>query len=517
MSIHIKIFITILVLGTLGILGYKFALPHLRDAFQRETSDAASTKGKITIGVDSWVGYFPLCSPEMSRRVRAQGYAIRCEDDQADLPKRLKKLADGELDFAVATVDAYVLNGAALDFPATVIAVIDESKGGDAIVARRAKIPNLEALKHAPGAKIAFTPASPSEHLLKAISAHFDLPQIKQRKGPWRVEAQGSSDALAKLTKGDVDVAVLWEPDVSKALGDAGFVKLIGTDDTEKLIVDVLLASRRTVQEKPDAVRMLLSEYFQSLRAYSDQPAKLRADVAASSGLPEGQVEAMLSGVQFATLNDNGAEWFGVTPSGLPEEEGLVAAINGAVGVLVEAGDFARSPLPDQDPYRLTNKQFIAPLYLAVAADTPAKAIANEGLARKFTPLDDGAWQRLKEVGTLKIEPISFARGTAALDEESRAALNTIAEKLSHYPNYRLLIKGHTGLGGEPKANLDLSKKRAEAVFEYFASTYKMDENRIRAVGYGSSQPLPQLSDESDRAYAYRLPRVEFALVAERF
>src|SRR5689334_981691 len=169
MSIHVKVFITIIVLGTIGILGYKFALPHLRDAFQRETSDAAATKGKITIGMDSWVGYFPLCSPEMSKRVRAEGYAIRCEDDQADLPKRLKKLADGELDFAVATVDAYVLNGAALDFPATVIAVIDESKGGDAIVARRAKIPNLEALKHATNAKIAFTPASPSEHLLKAI------------------------------------------------------------------------------------------------------------------------------------------------------------------------------------------------------------------------------------------------------------------------------------------------------------------------------------------------------------
>lgn len=517
MSIHVKIFIALIVLGTVGILGYKFALPHLQDAWQRQTSDAAATKGKLTIGMDSWVGYFPLCSPEMSKRVRAEGYAVRCEDDQADLPARLKKLANGELDFAVATVDAYVLAGAALDFPATVIAVIDESKGGDAIVARRSKIPNLETLKATPSAKIALTPASPSEHLLKAIGAHFDLPQIKQRGGAWRVEAKGSSDALAKLQKGEVDVAVLWEPDVSKALGDAAYVKIIGTDDTEKLIVDVLLASRRSVQEKPEAVTMLLTQYFQTLRAYHDAPAKLRTDVAAGSGLPEGQVEAMLGGVQWATLNENGALWFGVTPSGLPEEEGLVAAINGAVNVLVAAGDFSRNPLPDQDPYRLTNKQFIAPLYLQIAADPKTQPVASEGLSRKFTPLDDGAWQRLKEVGTLKIEPIGFSRGAAALDDESRSALNAIAEKLSHYPNYRLLIKGHTGLGGEAAANLELSKRRAEAVVEYFVGNYRMDENRIRAIGYGSSKPLPQLPDESERAYGYRLPRVEFALVAERF
>jgi hypothetical protein len=44
-----------------------------------------------------------------------------------------------------------------------------------------------------------------------------------------------------------------------------------------------------------------------------------------------------------------------------------------------------------------------------------------------------------------------------------------------------------------------------------------MDADRIRALGFGSAQPLPRLPDESDRAYAYRLPRVEFALVSERF
>jgi outer membrane protein OmpA-like peptidoglycan-associated protein len=45
--------------------------------------------------------------------------------------------------------------------------------------------------------------------------------------------------------------------------------------------------------------------------------------------------------------------------------------------------------------------------------------------------------------------------------------------------------------------------------------TYGIDPNRMRIIGYGSSRPLPRLPGESDRAYGYRLPRVEVTLAAE--
>ena len=47
--------------------------------------------------------------------------------------------------------------------------------------------------------------------------------------------------------------------------------------------------------------------------------------------------------------------------------------------------------------------------------------------------------------------------------------------------------------------------------------TYNVDPNRIKVVGMGSSQPLPLLPGESDRAYQYRLPRVEVSLLADAF
>ena len=66
-----------------------------------------------------------------------------------DLPR------DEELEFAVATVDSYILNGSPLNYPGTIVAVIDESKGGDAIVAWKDRLSSLDALKANTDYKIA--------------------------------------------------------------------------------------------------------------------------------------------------------------------------------------------------------------------------------------------------------------------------------------------------------------------------------------------------------------------------
>jgi outer membrane protein OmpA-like peptidoglycan-associated protein/ABC-type taurine transport system substrate-binding protein len=509
MSRHVVAFIAILVLGTLGIVAYKFALPGVMEAWQRRTSDAAAVHGELRIGVDGWVGYFPLCSSEMRRRMRARGYALSCNNDGGDYPKRFQALEAGELELAVGTVDAYVLNGAKLDYPATIVAVLDESKGGDAIVARRSKVANLEALKRSPPARIAFTPSSPSEHLLKSIGAHFDLPHARAPRDSWQVAANGSPDALKKLQGGEVDVAVLWEPDVSRALADADFVKLIGTEDTEALIVDVLLASRSVVEHKPEAVAVLLEEYFLTLAHYRADPAALREEVAKYAEVDDDQVEPMLGGVAWADLAENGERWFGVEPAASGGREALIDTITGTADILIEAGDFSSNPLPGSDPYRLTNSQFIATAYKAGA---PGGAHAAQ--AEDFAPLDSAGWATLREVGALRIEPIGFARGTGSIDESGAEAVAGVARTLAHYPHYRLAIRGHTGVGGDDDANLELSQVRARAVMEMLSTQYGIDPDRMQGEGYGSSRPLPRAPGESDRSYAYRLPRVEFVLLA---
>jgi len=523
-SVHVKVVAALLVLGIGGIVAARFLLPVLQEAAQKETSDAVATRGSIVIGTDNWIGYFPLCSAELQRRMRRSGYLLRCEDDSADYAGRFRRLAAGELQLAVATVDSYLRNGAAVDFPGTIIAVIDESKGGDAIVAWRDRAASLTELKQRPELKIAFTPDSPSEHLLRAIGAHFDIPAMSARGGPAQVEADGSPAALAKLLSRQADVAVLWEPDVSRALAAPDIVKLIGTEDTERLIVDILLVDRRYSQEQPEALATLLREYFQVLKLYRDEPRRLAEDVVASTGIAADQVGSMLAGVAWATLNENGALWLGVSQPGAGRgEEGLVETIAAAVRIMLEQGQFARSPLPDGDPYRITNRQFLAQLYRSRVASAradaaaPAEAAGEGVLARRFAPLDDAGWQALKELGTLKLNPVAFQSGTEQLVYEGKIAIDRAVERLRHYPNFRIVIKGHTGLRGDPGANRTLSQERADAVARYLMVTYGIDENRIRSIGFGASRPLPRQPGESDRAYRYRLPRVELSLAAEAF
>src|SRR6185436_19727382 len=290
MNVHARFALVVVVLGAIAIGAAKYFWPMWQERMQRDTSDAKDTKGRIVIGVDNWIGYFPLCSGEMKKRMRAAGYVVVCEDDKADYALRMQKLREDKLQFAVATVDAYLLNGAPKGFPGTIVAVIDESKGGDAIVAWKDKIANLDALKKMQGVKVAFTPNSPSEHLLRTMAVHFDVPALRG-KGAWRVEADGSSEALKKLLARQVDVAAVWEPDVTRALANNSIVKLLGTEDTRRLIVDILLVGRSYSTQHPEAVNALLTTYFQVAKDYRENPQRLEKEVAAETKLPAERVK----------------------------------------------------------------------------------------------------------------------------------------------------------------------------------------------------------------------------------
>lgn len=513
MNTHAKVAISLILLGMLGIGAYKYGWPYVQQKIDRESSDARNIKSTLVIGVDNWIGYFPLCSGELRKRMRAKGYGVQCDDDKADYAARLARLKAGEIQLAVATVDSYLLNGPDKGFPGTIVAVIDESKGGDAIVAWKDKVATIEDLKRKQDVRIAFTPASPSEHLIRATTVHFDVTHLRGRKD-WRREANGSPEALEKLLHKQADVAVVWEPDVTRALSQPGVVKILGSEDVDKLIVDVLLVGRKFSQDQPEAVAALIREYFAVVRQYREDPAKLEADYVEASKLPVDKARASLKGVAWVSLSDNFQQWMG----GGGGSEGLVDSIQSTARILVDNGDFKSSPIPDKDPYRIVNTQFLSQAYLQAATGTAPAAnapAAAQSLAKQFKPLDDRAWTAMREVGTLKTLPVVFQSGTAELSLEGKQELDAAMENLRHYPNFRVIVKGHTGVRGNPEENLKLSQERAESVGRYLQVTYGVDPNRLRIVGYGAQKPLPQLPDESERAYSYRLPRVELSLVSE--
>ncbi len=520
MSGHVKVAIAVFFVFVLAIAGFYFGEPVWQNWRQQKTSDAGATKGKISIAVDNWVGYFPLCSPRMKVHLRRAGWLLDCVDDKADYASRMKNMKDGKYNFAVATVDSYILNAASLGFPGVIVAVIDESKGGDAILAWKDSVANLDDIKGKSDLRIVFTPNSPSHHLIKAVKEHFGIPEILP-SGKNKIESDGSEAALKTFLAKKADVAVLWEPDVTRALSQKGVVKLLGTEDTKRLIVDILLVNRQFSSASPEVTKFFISTYFRVLKEYRDSPDELLKDVVAQTKLSESAVKSMLKGVSWVNLTDNAQEWFGVSLDGTPSADGLISAIESTVSILVGNKDFSSNPLPAGDPYRITQSQYVQDLFgkgvsgFTVAGVRGQKTEAGDSIAAKFQPLSESAWANLREIGSLRIAPIVFSTGVSELGYDAKLELDKVAEKLKHYPNFRILIKGHTGLSGDKDENRKLSQERAESVARYFEVTYGVDSNRVLAVGKGSDEPLPKAPGESSRGHNYRLPRVEIRLVSE--
>jgi outer membrane protein OmpA-like peptidoglycan-associated protein len=188
----------------------------------------------------------------------------------------------------------------------------------------------------------------------------------------------------------------------------------------------------------------------------------------------------------------------------------LVKTIIACTDILRRTGKLGRDPL-DGNPYVIINSSILEKLLKNV----PAMVGRPGGSPVDFKPLSDEAWKGLREIGTLRVEPISFQTGGELLDETGKEQVDKIAALLiNNYPGYRVAVRGHTAAGDEEE-NKKLSLGRAQVVVQYLIAVHAIDPDRLHVEGKGASQPPPRKPGESERAYRYRLPRVEFVLLEE--
>lgn len=107
----------------------------------------------------------------------------------------------------------------------------------------------------------------------------------------------------------------------------------------------------------------------------------------------------------------------------------------------------------------------------------------------------------------IKFESIVFGNAEAELTEGMYDDLDKVADFLLDNPKFELRILGHTDRDGRENFNLKLSQERADAIKEYLIYFGNIDEERIGAKGFGSSQPI--LKDHSEETKKLNR-RVEF-------
>jgi len=103
---------------------------------------------------------------------------------------------------------------------------------------------------------------------------------------------------------------------------------------------------------------------------------------------------------------------------------------------------------------------------------------------------------------------IYFDTAKAEVKPESDAALKEIAKLLQQTPALKLFVVGHTDGVGTLASNMDLSKRRSDAVVAALTTKYGVASTRLAAQGCGPLAPVASNGSEDGRAKNRRVELV---------
>lgn len=123
-------------------------------------------------------------------------------------------------------------------------------------------------------------------------------------------------------------------------------------------------------------------------------------------------------------------------------------------------------------------------------------------------PSADEMAAAIASTGKIDLYGIVFDFDKAVIKPSSKPQLDQIAALLKKDPSLKLTVTGHTDNQGSDAYNLDLSKRRADAVAASLTADYGITADRLKTQGKGASQPVADNATEAGRA---KNRRVELA------
>ncbi|HEX8804999.1 MAG TPA: ABC transporter substrate-binding protein [Acidimicrobiales bacterium] len=288
----------------------------------------------IVVEGDPWSGYAPFRDPQM---MAGTGYSTLyveqlCQDVRA------ADLTAGRADVAVTTLDQYLLHRP----EGTVVGVIDQSEGADALVLNTVDRPYLDSVDDLPrlvddhaaeGDRpvLAYTGSSPSEMLLNELANTTDELRLSDYE---LVSVDQSATAYRMLQEHRADLAVVWEPDTSAARA-AGYTVALSSEDVPDSIVDVIVAGDALIDRDPGAVQALVASFYRAVDRYLADPAELERLVAQDAGIATGAARSIIDGIRLYGTADadefmNRSEF----PLDQPRVDQSVGAISGLLALV---------------------------------------------------------------------------------------------------------------------------------------------------------------------------------------
>ncbi len=234
---------------------------------------AGAAAEQLTIGHSTWVGYGPLYLARDKRFFDEAGVAVELRNIE-DPKLRFAALAAGRLDGIVTTIDTGSLYWKH-DFQFRAVLGIDDSKGGDGIIAKD----SIKSVKDLRGQTVAFNEGSVS---------HFFLSVLLRKNGMTEKDIKGvnirQDEAAAAFFSHKVDAAVTWEPWLAKARKTPGGHILVDSSSTPGLIVDVLYLRRDVIKAHPKAIKATVTGWYRAVDYWKKNPDESNALMAKEVG-----------------------------------------------------------------------------------------------------------------------------------------------------------------------------------------------------------------------------------------
>ena len=172
----------------------------------------------------------------------------------------------------------------------------------------------------------------------------------------------------------------------------------------------------------------------------------------------------------------------------------LIPESHGAMTRRIEIPRPVDAPKPVQPAAATGSSQPQSDTAATSGASAPAAAPAVAPAPQQVAPRPPAKAATAKAAPTIETGDavgfrINFAFNSAVIPPTNSAQLDRVAELLRQEPALSLAVEGHTDAVGSAEYNIELSRRRAEAVVHYLTG-HGVDGRRLMAVGKGKTEPL---------------------------
>lgn len=448
------------------------------------TPGPPARKRPLTVALSQWPGHLALVVGNGGLTTKPGSAAAAAGLDLEvvfieDAPSKNKALQDGKVDAVWETVDELpiALGGyKAAGVEARAFIQIDWSRGGDACVASK----EVQKVEDVFGRKSAVLMFSPDHTVLEFMLTNSRLTpeQVTRVRKDTAFSMEDFTYARQLFAKGKIDVACLWEPDVTLALAArAGAHRLFSTADATELVADTLVARRELIDRQPELATKLAQVWFAGVKkAEADLPGAARLiSTVCSRFRDELGYDATLKSfnwVKWTGLADN-VRMFGL--DGQPPVFDRV--YNQADGIWI---NYPQAEIKDRfAPASVRDDRIVRRIWDAEGRQVAARperylaTVAATGRPLFTKPLT-----------------VTFHTAQSDLTSEGMAMLNQhVVPQVQMAAGMYIRVEGNTDNLGDEDWNQSLSERRAESIVEYLVSR-GVNRQRIVARGNGSSRPV---------------------------